>query len=141
MDLLNRLRFYLRYDGRLHATILGALVLVGMLAGFLNHRQNQNMAYMAAVRKWPVVEAEVVRSQVREINTSGKYSFSTDIYANVTFSYVRGGVRKEAVYREKWGRSGYRDWHELLKPGQRLPIRVSPEDSTKASLIDYNGWP
>ena len=139
--MFHRLRIHLRYEGGKYAALLGTLALICLIIYFGLRHQNRLVASARAAREWPSVEATVVSSRIAETNTSGKTSFSTRLHATVRFSYLAHGEVKYADYAQDWGRSDYRNWSELLGPGRRIAIRVSPDDPKKVSLIDYNGIP
>ena len=88
---------------------------------------------------WPSVEAQVISSKISEVNASDDVSFSTRLSVRAKFSYVLNGDLKYGDYVGSWNRIGHRDWSELLKPGSRLLIRVSPDAPETVSLVDYNG--
>ena len=139
--MFHRLRIHLRYEGGKYAALLGALALVCLIIYFGLRHQSRFVISARAAREWPSVEATVVSSRIAETNTSGKTSFSTRLHATARFSYLAGGEVMYADYAQDWGRRDYRNWSELLSPGRRIAIRVSPDDPKKVSLIDYNGIP
>lgn len=120
---------------------LTLLASVGLIIYFGIRHQNRIAADARAARGWPLVEAAVVSSRIAETNIPSDTSFSTRLHVSVRFSYLSGGEVRFADYTRDWRRSDYRIWSELLSPGRRISIRVSPDDPKRVSLIDYNGIP
>lgn len=87
----------------------------------------------------PLVEAVVLSSQIHEVDASTEGSFSTRLSVKAEFSYKMEGKTTHVSYVGMWHRKDYRNWSDLLRPGGRIRIRVSPHDPGKVSLVDYNG--
>ena len=93
------------------------------------------------VRRWPIVDAQVINSKVSEVDASTETNFATRLSVAARFSFVVEKQSKEAEYSATWHRADYRDWSKLLAPGSLLKIRVDASDPSRISLIDYNGLP
>lgn len=93
------------------------------------------------VVNWMRVEATVLKSELNEFDTSGETSFSTRISARLTLRYSIGSDTHETQHVTSWRRRDLKDWSEILHPGRKILIRVSPDDSKSLSLIDMIGIP
>lgn len=113
--------------------MVGALIVAGG-----TYRSRVDAAAKTA-SQWTPVEAVVVSSTVREVDASTETAFSTRLTVNAKFSYVYEGRPRTGNYFGSWSRTDYRDWSELLRPGRRILIRVSPDDPETVSLVEYNG--
>jgi len=93
------------------------------------------------VRNWIRLEATVLKSELKEVNTSDETSFSTRISARVTLRYLIGSDTHDTEHVTSWQRRDHKDWSEILHPGQKISIRISPDDPKSISLIDLTGVP
>jgi Protein of unknown function (DUF3592) len=139
MEWLKRLRIYLSCEAGQHACLLGGLIVFALIiySGSRNQGQQRSEALHAA--SWKLVEAEVLSSQITEVDASSDAGFSTRLRVKADFSYELNGQVTQASYAGIWHRNDYRDWSELLRPGSRIKIRISPHNPGKVSLVDYNG--
>lgn len=130
---------YWRCEAKQHLALVGIVIfmLAVLLASYHITGKRGHAAEYAMT--WERVDAQVVSSDIGETNTSDEYSVSTRLYVNARFGYQFKGEMIYGDYRGSWTRNDLRDWSELLKPGNRITIRVSPDDQTVVSLVDYNG--
>ena len=120
---------------------LALLLIAGTIlfsVSLLNFKRSSDMQ---AVKRWQTVDALVVTSQITEADTSDEASFSTRLSVVLRFSFEVDGKAAQADYLATWLRRDYRDWNALLAPGNRIKIRVSPNDRSRVSLFDHNGIP
>lgn len=88
-----------------------------------------------------LTEATVIRSELNEINTSDETSFSTRISAHLTLQYLIGSKTHETQHITSWQRRDLKDWSKIFRPGNKISIRISPDDPGSLSLIDLTGVP
>ncbi len=104
--------------------IIFSLVGLGALAGTIFFARKQ----LDILNRWPVVDAEVVRSEV----TTGRDSDGDTMYgAEVEFRFQYNGSEQTAVADRGWrtsSRNSMRRLTEKFAAGTRHPIRVNPED-------------
>ena len=110
-----------------------------MLIYFGYRVQSRRLSDARIATSWPSVEAQVISSKISEVDASTDSAFSTRLSVRAKFSYTLNGDLIYGDYVGTWYRNDYRNWNELLKPGSRLLIRVSPAAPETVSLVDYNG--
>jgi hypothetical protein len=138
---LENLRWHLKHQAWLYYSfaiafaIIGTVVLLGSLVPSSRGKKEEE------IRSRPSVDALVLKSKLREINTSDEYSFSTKLSLSARFRYTLSGCTFESDYLGSWNRSDNRDWSQIFTVGQTVTIRVSPSDPSDISLIDLTGTP
>ena len=126
---------WLYYSFAIAFAIIGTVVLLGSLVPSNRGKKEKE------IRSWPSVDALVLESKLREINTSDEYSFSTKLNLSAKFRYTQSDSTFESDYFGSWSRSDNRDWSQVFAVGQTVTIRVSPSDPSNISLIDLTGTP
>lgn len=126
---------WLYYSFAIAFAIIGTVVLLGSLVPSNRGKKEKE------IRSWPSVDALVLESKLREINTSDEYSFSTNLSLSAKFRYTLSDSTFESDYLGSWSRSDNRDWSQVFAVGQTVTIRVSPSDPSNISLIDLTGTP
>ncbi|MCW1926408.1 DUF3592 domain-containing protein [Luteolibacter arcticus] len=139
MSLLRRLQIYLDCEARSHACLLLAFLAFCLILYFGDRIQAKRGDDAKAAATWPQVEAQVVSSQIHEVNVSTETSFSTRLHVSARFTYHLNGQPAHGHYAGQWERTDHHNWADLLKPGSRMKVRISPDDPAKVSLVDHNG--
>lgn len=135
------LRDHLKLEGGKYLGLVGIVFVFSVVVG-IGWSVHQVIGREAAdALSWPIVEAVVVSSRIAEMNASDEVSFATKLSVQAEFSYEVDGESLRGCYARQWLRDDLRDWSELLKPGNRLSIRVSPDHPEMVSLVDHNGVP
>lgn len=130
-------RFHFHEHGLFYGSLFVCLVGAGLIFAFVD----TGGAKYEEVRKWRQVDAKIVSSEVREVDSSDDTNFSTKLTANVRFEYPVEDGSELADYKATWTRRDHRNWSEYLAKGKKLKIRVSPHDPGVVSLLEHNGKP
>ena len=136
-----RIRVHFSDHALFYLSALAGALVIGAFVALGHWRHSAEASRAAEVSKWSKLEATVVSSEISEINTSDETSFSTRISVNLVLRYVVAGKPRDTEYYTSWHRKDPKDWGSLLSPGKKIPIRVSPEDANKLSLLDLIGVP
>lgn len=139
MEWLKKLRIYLSCEAGQHAVLLGGFLALALMIFWGIRHQNSRSAAATNAASWPLVEARILTSQIHEVDASSETSFATRLSVKAGFSYEFNGATTQGSYVGVWYRNDHRDWSDLLRPGGRINVRVSPRDPGKVSLVDYNG--
>jgi hypothetical protein len=113
-----------------------AAVVAGVALGFFAFAfhvvalRNRDQAEM---RNWPVIMAQVVESDIREV-PSGKYSQSTRVVILLKLRYEIAGRIYVERYTRTWPRDDRIDCASSLAVGKSIEIRYSPSDPREVSL-------
>ena len=134
-----RLHIYWECDARQHLALVAAFIIFCVIITTAYYFNEERSKAAEFARTWKKVEAKVISSKISEVSTSDENSFSTRLTASAKFGYRTDGKMTYGNYVGSWTRSDLSNWSELLRPGNSITIRVSPDDFRVVSLVDHNG--
>jgi len=139
--LYENLLWHLRHTAWLYRSvaIAFAIAVLVLILGYLTTTRGGKE--VEEIMSWPLVDALVVESDLRELNTSDDTSFSTKLSVSAKFRYTLSGNTFESNHTTIWARSDTRDWSQIFAVGRTVPLRVSPSDPSNVSLLDLTGAP
>lgn len=131
------MRYHFSEHGLFYASALVVALFVGALVIFAPSHAKK----AAEAGTWPEVDAVILSSELSEVDTSDDTHFSTRIIADLKLRFSTDGRTREVRKVVNWTRRDHRNWDDILSPGRQVRVRVSPDDSSKVSLIDLIGVP
>lgn len=93
------------------------------------------------VKTWPITEARVEKSSIVFFDTTGKGGVNGTYHAELTVSYRFNDDAFQRDIRTHWGMREDIGKDGKLEVGEKIPLRIHPEDPSKVSLIEITGRP